>query len=76
MLSTQEKIDAIGNILKRQVEEENEVLQTALDASSIDYELYTEVRGIAQQMALFALKQKEERVALFAIIKSDPDCPA
>ena len=71
MLTTQEKLDAISRIIKRQADTENDILQDALDASNIDTDLYGEVRGIAQSMAALALKQKEERDAMFAIVNAD-----
>jgi hypothetical protein len=72
MLTTQEKLEAISRIIKRQADTEEDILQGALDASSIDTDYYGEIRGVAMQMAAFALKQKEERDALFAIINADP----
>ena len=71
MLTIQEKLDAISRIIKRQNDTEQDVLQNALDASSIDCDYYGEVRGIALQLAALALKQKEERDTLFAIINTE-----
>jgi len=74
MLTTQEKINVIGQINKRQYEQANDILQKALDNSSIDCDYYGEVRGIAMQMAALAIQQKEERDALFKLINEDTQC--
>jgi hypothetical protein len=72
MLTTQEKIDNIGKINKRQYEQARDILQNALSDSNIDTDYYGEVRGIAMQMATLAIQQKEERDALFAVMNNEP----
>ena len=72
MLTPQEKIKLISDIVDRQSNTFETLLQEAMDKTSLDRDYYGEIRGVAHKMAAVATQQKEERDALFAIIEQEP----
>ena len=72
MLNAKEKIEIISNIIERQAKTFDNILNSALRDSNIDTDSYGEIIGIAREMASIAIQQKEERDALFDIVKQEP----
>jgi hypothetical protein len=55
----------VQEIIKRQFNEANEMMDEALNDSDIDSEYHGQVKSICRQMMAIACNQKEERDFLF-----------